>query len=218
MSGKIRFLTAVLSLSILGAMVHSSLASDVPTLLVIPAKPSVVAFCTDVAMMIPMDIVSYAVGKKTNEPALTLRQWNDRTREWTKISLEAYRAGAVFGALPKRIILVGNNDTVKSASGGLGELSAVPTLDTMGLANGLNDAFTFSSSQWRYLANRYQLKLKDLNEDRRRYGKYGPPGGRYAVPMPKIEDEEPVKGPARLDLPPIGPAAPGEAATPPENK
>lgn len=216
MSKKACLLNAVVAFSVLGCLAYSSVASDVPTALVVPAKFSVVAFCEDVAKMVPVTLVSYEVSKKTNAPALTLSVWNGTSREWTRTSLEEYRSGSIFPEWPKRVVLVGNNEDVKAASAAMGELATVPTLDTMGLANGLNGIFKFSSSQWKYLANRYELKLKDLNAERRRYGKYGPPGSKSSVPMPKLEETPPVKGPAPMDLPPVEPAPAAKIA--PEDK
>ena len=216
MSGKARLLEAVVAVLVLGGVTYSSLAADMPTALVVPAKYSVVAFCQDVASMMPMTLVSYEVSKKTNAPALTLNVWNKSTREWTKTTLGEYRSGSIFSEIPKRVVLVGNNDEMKSASAAMGDIITVANLDTMGLANGLNDALKFSSSQWKFLSKRYELKLKDLNAERRRYGKYGPPGAKPSAAMPKVEEEQPVKVPAPLELPPAEP--PPAAKTPPENK
>jgi hypothetical protein len=193
----------------LGTLAYSSLAADVPTVLVIPAKPSVVAFCTDVAMMRNVDVVSYEMTKKTtNAPSvLVLNLWNGKGADWTKIGLEEYKAGSIFKEMPKRVIFVGDNQEVKTASSAMGDLSAIPNLDTMGLANGLNDIFKFTSSQWKYLSKHYELKLKDLNWERRRYGKYGPPGSKLSAPMPQEAKS--------LELPPVEPE-PAKVA--PENK
>ena len=219
MSSRVRLSTAVLSVLVLASGTSSSLAADVPTtVLVIPAKPSIVAFCADVAMMRPMDVVSYEVSRKTNAPALTLNLWNGNSREWTRTTLEDYRSGSIFREMPARVVLVGNNEGVladlRGASVAMGEISKVSNLDTMGLANGLNGIFTFTTSEWKFLARKYELKLKDLNSERRRYGKYGPPGSTTSVPMPKVDDEKPFKGPAPLDLPPAEPVLPATKMPP----
>jgi hypothetical protein len=76
------------------------------------------------------------------------------------------------------------------------------------LVNGLDDIFKFSAGEWRYLAREYKLTLKDLNAERRRYGRYGRPGARLSrparqsgdvpsrlseeVPMPVSDDDLPV--------------------------
>ena len=219
-----RFLVVAFFVLTLGSFLRLSAAADVPTVLVIPAKPYIVAFCTDVAMMKPLDIVSYEVSRKTNAPPMILNLWNGQTRDWTRVVTEDYRSGSLFKEMPKRVILLGNNlaavAELKGASAVMGDIIVVPNLDAMGMANSLNDILKFSPSEWRFLANRYGLQLKDLNSERRRYGKYGPPGAKPSAPMPKSEDEKPVvKGPAPMDLPPVESVTSAKAApTPPENK
>jgi len=168
-------------------------------------------------------LVSYEVGKKTNDPALTLRLWNGANESWTKITLDEYRSGRVFGQKPQRVVLVAIGDKavaeIKTASAAFGGIDTVSNLDAMGLANGLNEIYHFSASHWKFLAKRYELKLKDLNAERRRYGKYGPPGGTSA-PVPKVDSSRSGKPPAPMDLPPLEPVVTTEPAkiTPPEDK
>lgn len=221
MSRQLRVLAAGLSGLMLVSVARTSLAADVPTVLVVPAKPSVVAFCADVAAMKSAELVSYVVGKKTNEPALTLNLWNGQTADWTKVGIEEYRSGGIFREMPRRVVLVGNNAAIvaelKGASADMGAVNTLSSLDTMSLANGLNEILDFSASQWRALARRYELKLKDLNDERRRYGRYGPPGGRPAVRIPEA-DAEPVRMPTPMELPPAETAKPAPRPTAPQDK
>jgi len=225
MSKRSRIASSVLSAFVLGAVLFSASAGDKSSLLVVPAKPSVQNFCIDVARMTPgVILVSYEAGKKTNDPALTMRLWNGANESWTKITLAEYQSGSLFGQKPEGVVLVETADKVvaevKAASTVFGSIETVSKLDTMGLANGLNEIYAFPPSHWKFLANRYELKLKDLNAVRRRYGKYGPPGGSAAVPMPKVESATSGKGPVPMDLPPMEPVVTTEPVkiTPPENK
>ena len=52
------------------------------------------------------------------------------------------------------------------------------------LVNSLDHIFDFSSREWKWLAKEHQLELKDLNSDRRKYGRFGKPGEEQTVPMP----------------------------------
>jgi hypothetical protein len=171
------------------AMCGSSFArsSDKDTVIVVPGRPATVALALDVARMRgDVSVVLYQQIPKST--ALALHTWNLKKADWDKLSLDDYSAGRIQDASPKRIILIGTEPELMSVmerSSTWGQVTRLQTLVVVNVVNTLNDALNFSESEWRYLAKRYDLELKDLNAERRRYGRYGPPGEKVMPTLPK---------------------------------
>lgn len=172
----------------------SELFSNEPRVLVVPNKYSVVQFAFDIARMRNIFLVCFSeAGVKKGE---SLYVWDGAVSSWVKISFEDYKAGAVFKVAPKAVILLGTERDVPAV---LGETKAwcpdvtrISSLKYVDMINQLNDVVSFTAPEWKWLAKEYELKLEDLNWERRRYGKYGKPGEEKNVPMPKIEEPAPV--------------------------
>jgi hypothetical protein len=86
----------------------------------------------------------------------------------------------------------------------------IASLTPVDLLNELNRDLAFTPMEWRWLAKRYGLTLTDLNAERRRYGKYGPPGSKPVKPQPSAGVEMPPAAPppAGKALEPVGAPAP----------
>jgi len=185
---------------------------DGQTLVVIPARYTVVQFAFDVAGLRPVYLVAYDTEGEAG--TLVLYVWDSRARKWLRTSLDEYRSGAIFREQPTRVILIGRDQELPA---GLAEASArsaavvrIPSMKVVDMVNGLNRVFSFRANEWRYLAKRYQLDLEDRNAERRRYGRYGPPGGRKTEPeMPASEPEEVIM-PVPLDVSSAVPVLPEE--------
>ena len=208
------------------------------TVLVIPSRHRLVQFAMDIARLRPTYIVAYGPRNSPSDTAFYL--WNAQTEEWKDISMEEYEKGSVFDASAQILALVG---TDKDLPAGLPsqpnwatKTERIGSLNPAEMANALNGIMKFTPVEWRWLARRYGLTITDVNAERRRYGKYGPPGTQRGpkmpeasvepppAPMPPAAGEEQKIAPASPSPEPAEPKfdvavppapAPAEAATPP---
>jgi len=163
-------------------------------LLVIPARYTVVQFAFDIARMRSVYLAAYDTEGK--DDSLVLHVWDSEAREWVRTNLDEYRSGAIFLTKPKSVVIVGTGERVPAgigeASSWGGKVRQVSTLGIADMANALHAELSFDAAEWRWLARRYGLKLQDRNAERRRYGRYGPPGSRRERPVQKNVEEDVV--------------------------
>lgn len=151
-------------------------------LLVIPARYRIVQLAFDVARVSDAMVVSYQ--KSATVGALQMHRWDGRS--WLPLPEEDY----LTGMFPRRGITQGfvigtDAATVDQLLGASAWLPAMRSIDTLGLAailNTLDEALDLSPANLRWLAARYGLAVEDLNWERRRYGRFGPPSARTAEP------------------------------------
>ena len=182
------------------------------TLIVIPARYTVVQFAFDVAKLRQVYLVAYDTEGKSQ--ALVLYVWDSGAGEWLRTSLEEYRSGAIFLTQPERVIVIGADQDVPAgmmdASLWSDEVGRIPSIKIVDMVNGMHQAFSFKASEWRWLAKRYKLELEDRNEERRRYGRYGPPGRKQRQPDLSHPEPDVVVMPMSLDAPAMVPVMPEE--------
>jgi len=146
--------------------------------MVIPARYRIVQLAFDIARLRDLTLVSYRETKTPQEPLMHV--WQPGMREWSATDISEYGSGAVFGRLPRKTILIGDDpsllETLSQVTSWGGEMLRIATLDFVTLVNVLNGSLHFSPREWKWLAARYELELKDLNVEQRRYGRYGKPG------------------------------------------
>jgi len=206
-----RLLTASLVGAVAGgALIASAQEAPSPTVLMIPPRHTIIKIGLDICALRPAVMITYQDPGGT-EPVLHV--WNPDPREWVRVSPDTYAAGSMFRSRPREVIVIsgqeGVPEAVREASAALAPVREVNSLDLVSVINALNDSLKFDRGEWRWLADRYGLTLKDVNADRRRYGKYGPPGGSRGagpVPPPEPAGEEivpvPVEGGAAPDIAP----------------
>jgi hypothetical protein len=162
--------------------------------LVVPARPRIIELAFDLAHMRDVTVVSFQ-GKADSADAL-LHVWNGKT--WDYVSFDDFCQMRFINLVPSTTIVIGDDQTVpKGLIKGMawpGKVERMLTLNIADLVNGLNAYFNFSSREWKKLADRYDLKLVDLNAERRAYNPYDVPRSR--LPLPTEFKQE--KG----DLPP----------------
>ena len=147
-----------------------------PVLLVIPTRYTIVQFANDVATLRETYIVSF---EKSKDGALHLYVWDRAADDWVKTDLDSYAGGGLFAVPPVEAFLIGADSDVPPAlvtATSFCEMKRIPNLNLVPIANTLNESLQFQASEWRWLAGRYKMQVVDLNEDRRRYGRYGKPG------------------------------------------
>jgi hypothetical protein len=160
------------------------------TVIVVPGRPATVALALDVARMRD-DVTVVLYQQVPKSTTIVLHTWNTHKADWDKLTLDDYSAGRIPGTTPKHIVLIGTEPdmmAVMERSSSWGQVTRLQALIVVNVVNTLNDALTFTPSEWHYLAKRYDLELKDLNADRRRYGRYGAPGEKVMPALPKDAD------------------------------
>jgi len=159
---------------------------------VLPARYAILQLGFDVASLRPLTLISYAAGKTADDP--TMHVWGSKAREWAPISIGEYRSAQVPGPMASGIVLVGGDTdlpvAIAEGSRWSDSVKRVQTLNVATILNALNEELKFSPKEWKWLARRYRIKLKDLNRERRRWGKYGKPGSRRRAPTPVMPEEE----------------------------
>ncbi|MBN1557004.1 MAG: hypothetical protein JW951_02525 [Lentisphaerae bacterium] len=165
--------------------------------MLIPSRYTIVQFAFDIARLRPVTPVAFDTPPGLEKPVV--HRWDAPRRDWVRVSLDDYRTGAAFGTVPPLAILVGPATDIPVALAeppeGCRRVMRIPTLDLVTLVNALNAQFNFSGREWEWLARRHGLVLKDLNAERRRWGRYGPPGKRPARRNPDAAETVPVPAP-----------------------
>ncbi len=146
---------------------------------VVPSRYMLVKLGFDLAGMRSVKLMSYH--DKTTTSETLLYEWNRRLKAWDPVDLSVYRSGdAVESRGSTLVVLIGSDKQVPSGlingSSWADTVVRIESLDMVTLANSLDRIFRFTSAEWRGLAQKYGLELKDLNENLRRWGKYGKPG------------------------------------------
>lgn len=145
------------------------------TLLVIPARYTVVQLGMDMVKKYSTVLISYQQQGETEAPLLHV--WNGST--WIHISIEDYRDLRFLKKTPYQVIFVGEEDQCPDVL--IDEVRwadkkwLVSAVDTAGLVNNLGTIWSFKKSDWQWFARRYNLELKDMNEPRRRESWYDRP-------------------------------------------
>ena len=141
--------------------------------LVVPARYSVLQVAFDVANRHGAVLVSYQGEVFSDSPIL--HYWNGA--EWIRLSVDDYAQARFLQTMPETFILVGGPDMLPQVlasrvSSWCQDVRVIPSVTTPELINALGGAFSFSSHDWEWYAHRYNLKLEDRNEDRRRESWY----------------------------------------------
>jgi hypothetical protein len=203
---------ALITIGLFSYSPPASADSREPTLLVVPTHYTIVQLAFDMAKLRRnMLIVSFSEqGVKTGQ---ALFIWDPNTAGWTKTTFEDYSSGSLFATKPGKVIILGGEKDVPpvlaNTSAWCATVKRIPTLNVMELVNSLNEDFKFSALEWRWIAKEYDLKIQDLNAERRRYGKYGKPGEKTRIPLPVSEPEK-VEQPSAGPI--VVPDAPAQTA------
>lgn len=168
--------------------------------LVLPARYSLVQLGFDMARIRTVSLISYDTDPEGGSPLVYA--WSVKDDDWIPIQLEDYTSGELF-AYPARVLVFGDSDLPEALAQSPGAdftISRERGLDIVSVVNALDKAFDFSPREWQWLAKRHRLELKDNNAERRRYGRYGPPGTPPRRPS-HVEGEE--LPPLKLESEPV---------------
>lgn len=182
---RIRFPILLLALMLAFSPVTDA-GDDAATVLVVPNRYTIVQLAFNMAQMRTVKLIAYEKVRKTGE--LLMHIWSPMSREWLKTDIKEYGTGTLIAGPVERVIVIGGQQTfptdLVTASSWCEQVESLDSLDIVTLLNALNTHFAFTPREWRRLAKLYGLKLRDKNEERRRYGRYGKPGEKRDHPVP----------------------------------
>ena len=169
----------LLTLAMLAGLSISQSMAATPgrvTMLVVPARYSVMQVAFDVCQRHSVVLVSYQ-GDALSEAPL-LHAWNGR--EWIKISAEEYANASFLQVTPGEALLVGDEMLLppvlaSSIAGWCPKVTTIPSIDTATLVNTFAKEFSFKQGEWEWFAKRYNLTLNDENAQRRKMSWYDQP-------------------------------------------
>jgi len=165
------------------------------TVLVVPNRYTIVQFAFSMAQMRNVELVAYEEVRKTGE--MLMHVWNPVNREWLKTDIKEYSAGTLIRGPVSRIAVIGAENTFPAelvkASSWCKQVEAIESLSIVPLVKAFDAYFTFTPREWKRLAKQYGFQLKDKNEERRRYGRYGKPGEERKRPVPPRAERPGVK-------------------------
>jgi hypothetical protein len=197
-------LAALSAILIMPVYAGSGRAQDV---LVVPARHRIVQFAFDISALRDTALVAY--DEAPDGEGTVLHAWDDDAESWILLTADEFAIGAFSDLELRDMFLLGSDDDLPSIIiTGASQAKSVTRIDSLNLkdvANGLNASMRFKSREWKALSKRHGLQIKDLNYERRRWGRYGPPSKKQpatetsAAPM----EEQPIEDP-ELD---IGPTA-----------
>lgn len=195
MNRKTYALAALWLLSLTVAPVRSEMPGERVVLLV-PRSESLIRLSGDINAMFP-DRTALAVVSRRGPLALWVYDtWQAGQGNWTSLTPGQWRTGEGLPGGAARLLLIAppaadipeNWEDVFWA----GAFIRIEEKDLGAIANRLDQVFNFSRSQWLYLAERHNLRLRDRMADRRRYGRFGPPEHRLLPPrhQPDKQDKQ----------------------------
>ena len=180
-----------LTLVIMGlTMVLPTVAETI--LMVVPSRPTAVRFAFDIEAIRKVTLVSY--GGETEKGEQLLHTWDAEAKKWVYITLDEFSFCQFLSNVPDTLIIIGSDkdmpEMIVNSAPEAGETIRILSINPMPMANRLNEKMLFSPKEWRVLAKRHGLTIEDLNEEKRRYGRYGPPGKRIERPVVIDVDSE----------------------------
>jgi hypothetical protein len=145
--------------------------------LVVPTRQRTVALAFDVRAMRDLVMITYRGTASTQNPLMHV--WSPSANAWQELSAEAYAFGKFTTSQPGTIFLIGSDsDLPASVIEGASQASKVVRIDSISIAemaNIFNQHLAFSPREWKALAERHGLQTTDLNYERRKWGRFGPP-------------------------------------------
>lgn len=141
------------------------------TMMVVPARYTVLQVAFDMARRFPVIVVSYQPG---GEEGPLLHAWDGR--DWIYLTLDDYRNARFLRVRPAKAVLVGGEDLLPpeliEASRWCPLVLNIRALDTAGLINGMGQILRFSPADWKWFSARYNMPLVDRNAELRRKSWY----------------------------------------------
>ncbi len=137
------------------------------TLLVVPPRPTVIQFAFDMVRLRGVELLSYDRGR--GDESLLLYRWDGSRGAWEPVTREACVSRTAFPRPLRAMVLVGLPEAVPAGLAAdcawAEDVQTVSSLQVLDLVNAMDARFGFSNREWRELAARHHLELKDANEE-----------------------------------------------------
>lgn len=171
---------------------NASAKNDV---IIVPARQRMVALAFDIQSLRDLVMITYRGTTDTEQPLLHV--WEPKTKAWRELSSDGFSVGQFMSSQPDTIYLVGTENSIpKMVIEGAAQARTVVRIDSISIAevvNTLDQTMKFSESEWAALQERHGLQTRDLNYERRKWGRFGPPPGTVkASDEPAVQEEVPV--------------------------
>jgi hypothetical protein len=161
--------TLFFCLTALFALPGRSMGSASPSelsLLLVPATPTTIQVARDMTLMGKTLMVSYAVNAPADAPYLHI--WDGE--RWLPVPPDSFAAGSFITKPAARVVVVGdeNDQTaflIEEALAWCPEVLHIRNTSVTELINQLGKVYGLNSAEWRWMAERYQLELEDLNRN-----------------------------------------------------
>lgn len=146
-----------------------SMGSNPPpgvSLLLVPAQPNMIQVGRDMHDMGESLMMSYALDAEADQPFLHI--WDGQ--RWLPVSSEKFSSGTFLANSASQVVIVGEQSDqiaylIEEALNWCPEVLHMENVRVTDLINQLGKVYDFSSSDWEWIAKRYQLQLDDLTKD-----------------------------------------------------
>lgn len=165
--------------------------------LAVPARHMLVNLAFDLADMHPQDLDIVCYSQAATEEGIHLECFDRVSWRWRTLDMETWQHQGTFRPGARRMVLVGNDATAQRlrVTSWATRIQQADGTQPHEVANAVHRELRLSRPQWQRLAKTHGFKLEDRNVERRRYGRYGPPGG------PRASRERPTPEPLRITIP-----------------
>jgi len=148
------------------------------SVMIVPPRPTIMKIAFDMVRLRGVSLVTYRESKKAGG-SFVAYLWDASGRRWVDVAMNERGARGVFDGA-SFVVAIGLDEGITGRlledAGWTGPVRGIPSMDIATIVNDLNASYDLSAREWRWLAARYRLQLKDLKYEQRRYGRYGPPG------------------------------------------
>lgn len=190
---RVRCVTLLVTVLALLAFAKPSTASK-NDVLVVPALQQMVGLAYDIHALRDVVLITYRGNASSAVPLMHV--WNPVANVWQQLSGEEYAFGQFMNGKPNNFYIVGtDSDLPPFMEKGTDQARRVIRIHTHGVAeaaNAFNETMTFTAREWSALAERHGLQTRDLNYEKRKWGRFGPPGTHIGPPISKPAPVESV--------------------------
>ena len=99
--------------------------------------------------------------------------------KWSRITASDYSQPGSYKEVPEKVLIFGTRKEIPGVviegMSWVDDAKYVEKLDILTMVKAFNDEFDFTSGEWRSLARRYGLTLRDNNEGKSRFDRYNNP-------------------------------------------
>jgi hypothetical protein len=134
------------------------------SVLLVPTKPTAVQVARDMTILGKALMMSYDLDADADAPFLHI--WDGEG--WRPVPADLFASGGFLKGNASRVVVVGEETDqtaflIEQALAWCPEVLHMRTTDVTELINRLGKVYGLSNGQWRWIAERYELELENLN-------------------------------------------------------